>query len=114
MNVNRLQAVKSTMPGPAPVAPGIDLLRRTFDQDYDRRRAVQLGEISAYGNRHAVAATRRVSGRSAASEPFCGDCGALRSPLATQPCSACGSTQPPNLSRLNPRHRHMAGESPYR
>ena len=113
MDVNRLRS-SLKLPGPAPatVDPGIDLLRRTFSPAYDRRRAIELGERSPYGP--AGGRGRRLNGRDASTAPFCGDCGAIRSPLAAEPCSSCGSTQPPNLSRLNPRARHMAGESPLR
>ena len=104
MNVNRLRAIGN--PPAPPRAPEVIALRYALDQRY--RRAVDAQE--RYERRRADRTLG--SGRRLESEPFCGDCHAIRSPLASEPCRGCGSTQPPNLSRMNPYARRIAGESP--
>jgi hypothetical protein len=49
------------------------------------------------------------NGRRLETEPFCGDCHAVR-PATSSSCPACGSTQPPNLSRMDPRAAHQIGQ----
>ena len=76
--------------------------------------AVHLERVDRYEARSGRVPVRKVNGQAAHHAPYCGDCGAVRSPLAHEPCRACGSAQPPNLSRLPPRARHIIGEAPLR
>lgn len=104
MDVNRLRQAGAAFERPR-LAPELSELRRRFDPAYDHACAVEAGEVSAYGSGHVATSVRLSNGRTASTEPFCGDCGALRRP--TGPCGACGSQQAPNLSRMNPRARGM-------
>jgi hypothetical protein len=106
MNVNRLRQVGN--PPAPPIAPEVFALRYALDRRYKRAVDARDRYESRRGDRTLG------SGRRLESEPYCGDCHAIRSPLASEPGRACGSTQPPNLSRMNPYARHIAGESPLR
>ena len=109
MNVNRLRQLAS--PGPvAPLDPFAVDLRRAFEPEFGQ--PAEIGAGSYFRRGHAPRPVDRGS-RRLESEPFCGDCHAIRSPLASEPCRNCGSTQPPNLSRMNPRARHQIGEGAY-
>lgn len=102
MNVDRLRAVGN--PPAPPLAPEVIALRYALDRDY-RRNVDALDRYRARGDGRTLGSGRRLE-----SEPFCGDCHAIRSPIAHEPCRACGSTQPPNLSRMNPRAARMIGQ----
>jgi hypothetical protein len=103
-----LQALRDTGAGfvrPS-LAPGLANLRARFVPEYAALLDAQEGHASPYGRVGGASRHIRLStGHGAESAPFCGDCHAVR--RATGPCAACGSTQPPNLSRMNPRARGM-------
>jgi hypothetical protein len=101
LDVNRLREAGAAFERPR-LEPELSELRRRFTPDYDRACAVQAGEISPYG---PLSGRRSGNGRDLATEPFCGDCHAVRA--VTGPCRACGSAAPPRLDRMNPRARGM-------
>lgn len=116
VDVNALQDALQR-PVPAIDAHGpADALARALRPAYDAQRAVELGEVSAYGTSNARGRRSRQAGpgADAATAPRCGDCRAIRSPLASVPCAACGSSQPPSLAAMNPRAARIIGQAGYR
>jgi hypothetical protein len=107
---------------PVPAVPALEwaeTLRARFDRGYAHELDVRDGLASRYSDTsgrcvHVAGASRRLNARDAATEPRCGDCGAIRSPSITTPCASCGSSQPPRLGNMNPRAMHMIGEAPLR
>jgi hypothetical protein len=108
MNVNALRAIGAGITSRPRVAPDPALqdFRARFCPEYAAALDAHEGNASPYGAIGAASRTVRLSvGHGAESAPFCGDCGAIRRPSG--PCTACGSSQPANLSRMNPRARGM-------
>ena len=107
-DIARLRAIGAGITSRPRVAPdpGLQDLRARFCPEYAALLDVQEGNASPYGAIGAASRTIRLpSAYSAATAPFCGDCGAIRQPAGA--CAACGSTHPANLSRMNPRARGM-------
>ena len=116
VNVNALRAaVARPVPALEPDGPA-DVLARIMRPSYDHARAVQEGTASPYGTSNARGRRSRLAGAGAdaSTAARCGDCRAIRSPLASVPCGSCGSTQPPLLSAMNPRAARMIGQQGYR
>jgi hypothetical protein len=109
VNLARLTAAGAAIraAAPAPVALDLDCetLRRTLDPAYARERARE----ERYAARSGRVKGARGNSTSIGTEPFCGDCFAVRSPTSAT-CPACGSAQPPNLSRMNPRAARIIGQ----
>jgi hypothetical protein len=108
MNLQALRAIGAGITSRPRVAPDPALqdFRARFCPEYARALDALEGVSSPYGAIGAASRTVRLSvGHGAESAPFCGDCGAIRRPSG--PCAACGSNQPANLSRMNPRARGM-------
>jgi hypothetical protein len=119
LNLSALRAAGAAItaaPAPAVLEPEdwARSLRARFDPSYRLDLEIEYGVRSRFGFTGSTRRAGPASGQSASTAPFCGDCGALRSASVSDPCRACGSSQPPNLSRMNPRARHMIGESPLR
>jgi hypothetical protein len=108
LDVNRLRAAGAgyNVRPRVTLEPNLSELRRLFNDAYDHACAVQEGTESPYGHLPSGRPSHGLlSGHSAATAPFCGECGAIRS--ATGDCRACGSTLPPDLRRMNPRARSI-------
>jgi hypothetical protein len=104
MNVRRLQATGAALTAPGDLTdPALVNLRATLSPGY----AAALERQIAHERRKPRSRDR--NGRRLETEPFCGDCHAIR-PATSASCPACGSTQPPNLSRMNPRAAHQIGQ----
>jgi hypothetical protein len=93
------------VPAPAPFDCDIETLRRTLDPAYARERARE----ERYAARSGRVQGARGNPTAIETEPFCGDCFAVRTATSAT-CPACGSAQPPNLSRMNPRAARIIGQ----
>jgi hypothetical protein len=107
VNLARLQSAGAAVraAAPAPLDLDCETLRRTLDPAYARERARE----ERYAARSGRVQGARGNPTAIETEPFCGDCFAVRSPTSAT-CPACGSAQPPNLSRMNPRAARMIGQ----